>query len=240
MAIAPEELAQFRSESGLNQSAMAELLNDVLGMHYSGSTISAWEREHKPIPRHVQSALEDMIISAGGSVREDSPADDGEIPGADPQSRRPDLPPRFDSDTRIVPVPVPAGNMLQSAATEMFQGIGMGLEMAGAFIGGPKVIDSNGDGKVDISLLEQDGRIIAADAEKLGRAWAHLAEQNAWVARIIGSMTSGGAWVEVIMATSGTVFAVYQNHAGYAKFLQEQSRLTPTPEPEPAEDGSVI
>lgn len=239
MPILPEELAQLRSESGLTQTAMAELLNNVLDMHYTGTSISQWERGHKPIPDYVQEAIANI---AGGNLEasvELTPSTEEGTPDDSPRVRRPDVPPKAPEETaKIIPLPVSASTAMEAAATEMFRGIGQTIEMVGAFSGGAKVVDSNSDGIPDISLIELDGRTIANDAEKLGAAWAHLAESNAWVARIITSLTTGGAWVEVIMVTSQTAFSIYQNHAGYARFIAEQnSRPQPTPEPAEQADG---
>jgi transcriptional regulator with XRE-family HTH domain len=237
MSVRPEELAQFRSESGVSQKEFAELLNEALDMHYSGSQVSQWERGVKNIPSYVQ----DVILSLMGNPPESTPSPEGRATGETPEtasSRRPDIPPTPPEDFQLRnPLPVPQGSPLEAVAVEMFRGIGQTVEMIGAFTGGPKIISVQGG--PNISILELDGRTISADAESLGKAWAHLAETNTWVARVLTSLTTGGAWVEVIMATSGTAFKVYQNHAGYNKWLAEQSRQ-PEPEPVPENDGSLL
>lgn len=238
--LAPEELAQFRSECGLNQREFADFLNEITGRHYTGSTISAWERGHKTIPGFVQEVIQARVSGEETPELNGHSGDNGTagvLPPDAPGSRRPDLSPPPPDDFRVLPVPVPGKSALEEVAIEMFRGIGQTIEMVGAFSGQPKVVQ-DGQGAM-ISLLELDGRTITGDAETLGKAWAHLAAQNAWVARILTSMTSGGAWVEVIMATSGTVFKVYKNHAGYNEWLSKQSKQ-PEPTPEPAEDGSLI
>lgn len=235
MEIRPEELAQFRSESGWTQKDLAETLNRVLDMHYTGSQVSQWESGKKNIPGYVQEVISGLMGSPETVAPENGAAEGAST--AIPSFRRPDTPPGVPDDVQRIPVPVPAGNALETAAIEMFRGIGQGIELAGTVLGGPKIIQTQ-SGEM-ISLVQLDGRTIANDAEKLGTAWAHLAQTNAWVARILTSLTTGGAWVEVIMVTSQTAFQVYNNHAGYNRFLAEQSRA-PEPEPVPEQDGQVI
>lgn len=214
------ELSQFRSEAGLSQKALANLLNTALDMHYSSTTISQWETGKKPIPGHIEDAV--RLLANDGAI---DALTNAQVAADDAPTRPVDSAPRFDASASVfeVPSPVHRGTALEAACVEMFRGIGMMLEMTG-MVYGDKVLTDRATGQ-QMSLVQMDGKIVTEDAETLGRAWAKLAEQNAWVARIITSMTTGGAWVEVLMATSGTVYKVYSNHAQYAAWASEQSAV---------------
>lgn len=237
------ELAQFRSESGLTQGGLAGLLNDILDRKYTNSIISLWESGRKTIPSHVQAAIEQL--RDGQFPRDDTepyqngvnPVDEiiSEVTDEEqPKSKR-DIPPSRPSPTGIV---VPAMSM-EAMAIEMWLGIGQMVEFFAVATGQPKVMKVQGTNS-QISLLEADGRIIAANSERLGKAWAKLAQQNAWVARIMNSMTSGGAWVEVVAATGTMMVEVYRNHAEYAAWVSGQDARNPEQTTEAPDEASTI
>lgn len=233
--ITPEELKSFRKESGLTGNQLAELINTTLGMRYTNSSISKWENGQQDIPIYVQEAVEGLIAGIVPSQNGSDPTgSDGDAPVSEPgrampppHVRRPDTPPPPPSSTDLV-----RAVSMESMCIEMFQGIGQMVEFFGQITGQPEVltIGQRNGRPVNISLLAMDGRIIAEDSEALGKAWAKLAQQNAWVGRIIGSLTTGGAWVEVIAATSGTMVKVFRTHAEYSQFVREQQRSA-VPEP---------
>lgn len=234
--ITPEELKAFRKESGLTGNQLAELINTALGMRYTNSSISKWENGQQDIPIYVQEAVEGLIAGVVPSMNGSDPTGtDGDDPVSDvgramppPHLRRPDTPPPPPSGTTDLVRQV----SMESMCIEMFVGIGQMVEFFGQVTGQPEVLEigrENGR-PVRISLLAMDGRIIAQDSEALGKAWAKLAQQNAWVGRIVGSLTMGGAWVEVIAATSGTMVKVFRTHAEYSQWIREQQRPT-VPEP---------
>lgn len=247
--ISPAELAEFRTGNSLTQSELASILNDVLDMHYSGTSISQWERMKTPIPVYVQEAIERLRdgvsmpdFDGDGKIPDVTDLDPDEIrsqiesPVRGESIRRPDARPNTPPSVSILPTPM-STPLLETAAVEMWRGIGGMFELLGVTLGAEKVItDRNG---MKISLLEMDGRIIASHADQLGKAWARLAEQNAWVARILRSMTTGGAWVEVATVSSATVLDIYRNHAGYQAWLDSQ-QSAPILSDEPAADAAAV
>lgn len=239
--ISGPELREFRLASGLTGGQMAEILNTATGMRYTQSSISKWEKEYAVIPSYVQEALEGLMASAPSastngadpSSHDDSPVSPDAQPTPPASVRRPDT------------VPPPPKGMelarpisLESTCAEMFRGIGQMVELFAVTTGQPKVLNvgtENGQ-PVLISLLEADGRIIIQDSDDLGRAWAKLAAQNAWVGRIIGSLTTGGAWVEVIAATSGTMVKVFRTHVEYNQWSRQQRSVPEQRDPDQPEE----
>lgn len=216
----PEELAEIRSELGLSQDRLAkEILNPNLDRRYTSATISGWERGAKPIPDHVADFLFALraVSPSGAEDSGASPEPGGQLTGDAPPFREPDAPPQPQPQRPLVPM----GTALESVATEMFDGIGAMLETAGVFTRN--------------QAIEWDGKIIRADAKALGAAWGKLAEQNAWVKRILTSLTTGGAWVEVLAVTATTGKKMYDNHVSYAAFIRAQANGSAAAEP-PAQD----
>ena len=233
--ITGEEMRAWRRESGLTGAQLAALINDALGMRYTQSTVSKWENDLQGIPDYVQETMEGLIAGVvPPSMNGDDPAPQagGGDPGTSevgpqaPKPRRPDTPPPPPTGTDLVRVV-----SMESMCIEIFQGLGQMVEFFGQITGQPEVLEIGRQNGVPIriSLLAADGRIITQDAEALGKAWAKLAQQNAWVGRIIGSLTTGGAWVEVIAATSGTMVKVFRTHAEYSQWVREQQQR-PVPE----------
>jgi transcriptional regulator with XRE-family HTH domain len=237
--ITAQEMSEFRNAAGLSQAEMASILNDILDMHYGSNTISRWEKERTSIPGYVSDTIEAL---RDGGMTAPPPTINGTpqaemYPPTEAPFRKPDSAPKRPAGVSILPT-ADATPVLQQAAVEMWRGIGGMLELLGVTLGAPKVItDAN---NMKISLLEMDGRIVAAHAEPLGHAWARLAEQNAWVARILKSMTTGGAWVEVASATSATFLDVYRNHANYATWAREQTEPVPIDDSAAAESGASV
>jgi hypothetical protein len=219
----PPELLEWRRMSALSRKQAAEILSDILERPVSQAVVNNWESAKTRVPDDAAMVIRGL---RDGQVIKPPPSAEGPRVGRPPkQERQPDESPLAPEGGRVISL-IPAGTPpLEEICTEMWLGIGGMIELMGAM--GERVVSLPIPGTTPvqyekISLISMDGRIVRTDAEALGKAWARLAQQNAFVERILRSMSTGGAWIEVAFVTSQTMLKVYSNHIGYVQHLEEQ------------------
>lgn len=193
-----QQLRDYRKRQGLSQDALADVLNQALDRHYTSATVSAWERQAKPIPDHVAAFVDALLIDASLPPLESGPAG-----VSSPYTERgEDSAPPAPDDAPPAPgqqPPVSGPNAYARICTELWELVAAAVGMIGAAIGSEN--------------LMHDGKIISADKVALGNAYGKLAETNETFRRMLMGMTSGGAWLEVSLVTGMTVGKIWQNHA---------------------------
>lgn len=63
-----------------------------------------------------------------------------------------------------------------------------------------------------------DGQIISEHAKPIAEGWQTLAWENPAVAKVLDSLTSGGAWGAALMPTASLAIAVAANHGALTRF----------------------
>jgi hypothetical protein len=210
------DLKRLRERNGWSQSDLANALNVALERSYGTGSISPWENDRRNIPADVarfceQLMLETALPDAGSSPTppdgEPVAADEAPGPGAAPAGV-------------AQPVLVSGSGAYAKACEELWEMIGAAVGMAG--------------GAVRSDVLIDDGAIIVRDKAALGSAWGKLAETNDTFRKMLVSMTEGGAWMQVALATGTTFAKVSANHAEHARAARERATLNGNGYVEPA------
>lgn len=198
------ELRELRERRDWSQSDLSKALNLALGRNYGTGSISNWETGKRPIPKHVSTFLDELVMadaleaSANGSgppFIEPSyePPDDERQPAETTPSVAEDVAPGAPQQALVS-----QRSLYEKACIELWEMIAAGVGMVGAATGS--------------QALVLDGQIILGDREALGRAWGKLAETNDTFRKLLVSMTEGGAWLQVALATGTTVSKCWQSH----------------------------
>ena len=193
------EIQRLRERNGWTQQQLADMLNEALGKKYKPGRIGEWENGRTPVPKHIGSFLLELGLE---SILPDRDEGHGERDGGA------DEPVPGGEDT-FPPGPTaapPAGQQpltgysgaYARVCTELWELVATGVGMVGAVTGSEQ--------------LQQDGRIIEADKEALGRAYGKLAETNETFRKMLTGMTTSGAWLEVSLATGITAGKIMRNH----------------------------
>lgn len=206
-----EQLRRLRSQMGLSGRQMLELINESLseslgGKTWRASSYSRWENGEN-IPEPVDRFLETLALESSPLANLDDllPDDDtGQSPGDELGSPPPAQTPRSLA---------PSGSYTQ-ICTDLWGIVGLGVTTVGAGI--------------QSRAVENDGYIIDADKQKLGEAWGKLAEQNDVLKRWLMQAALGGAWLEVVLATGGTLMRCAQNHQQVRLAEQQQAEQEQT------------
>lgn len=205
---------RIREHLGLDKIGMAEVLSDALGRRYDNSRLGEWERDARSIPRGVAEFMEAMALEKGIggealTVPPPPPPDDN------------DVPPAADEPDRPAPQPAlsPNGGAYAKACEELWEMVGVGLTMVGSVTGS--------------QAMTIDGQIIVGDKQALGRAYGKLAETNETFRRLLISMTTSGAWLEVAVVTAGTASKMIGNHQQIAAAQRQQAERSEGDEPGP-------
>lgn len=200
-----EQLKDFRKRQGWTQAQLANLLNKGLDRQYDGTAVGRWENEKRPIPDYVESFLDSLELETAAAATFGPPteAQAAALDSEGFQSREPgdSAPPPPPGDAEGKPVgqlPLPGGGVHARVCEELWEMVATGVGLVGAVTGS--------------DAMRRDGEIILADKEALGRAWGKLAETNDTFRRMLLSMTSGGAWLEVAMVTGITAGKLVRNH----------------------------
>lgn len=201
------DLKRLRERNGWSQSDLASALNAALGKSYGTGSISPWENDKRNIPADVARFCEQLMLetalpdSGSSSTPPDGEpstvgADEAPGPGAAPSPQA---------------VLVSGSGAYAKACEELWEMIGAAVGMAG--------------GAVRSDVLIDDGAIIVRDKQALGSAWGKLAETNDTFRKMLVSMTEGGAWMQVALATGTTLAKVSANHAEHARAAREQAAM---------------
>lgn len=201
-----EELLALRERNGWTQKELADDLNVALGRRYNAETIRRFERGARNIPKGVETFLEQLSLSA---QLDQAFGDDG--PAAPPPPNRDSAPGGGDSAPAGLMEPQVAvgSGVYVRACEELWELIATGVGMVGAATNSPTLLN--------------DGAVIAADKEALGKAWGKLAETNETFRKLLVGMTEGGAWLQVAMVTGTTVSKCWQGHAFYNQQARAQA-----------------
>lgn len=65
---------------------------------------------------------------------------------------------------------------------------------------------------VSATINPFDGEVIANNAEALAESWHKIAQQNAFIKRILSSFLETSSWSAAIMATAAVAVPIMQNH----------------------------
>lgn len=83
-----------------------------------------------------------------------------------------------------------------------------------------------------------DGQLITEHAKPIAEGWNTLAQENASVAKVLDSLTSGGAWGAAIMPTASLAIALAANHGALGAFGSMFAK--PPSGGLPSEDASTV
>lgn len=238
-AVSADTVREIRSRLEMSQSAFATLLSKATDRNVTAGSISQWENGKRDVPDYAEIALLELDVADRLEPSEVPITEYPESP-YEASERPEDSVPGMPEDAARVSVaqPMPMGSAMERAAIEMWQGIGGMVELAGAFVGGPKVIRVEGS-NARLNVIELDGRTISGDSIALGKATAKLAAQNAWVSRILHSMTAGGAWVDFTVAVSQTSMRIYRNHEEYSEWVRSEQARRSSPSGPVDTEGTV-
>ncbi len=209
------ELRELRQRNGWTQKQIAELLNSSLERKYTNGTIGSWENEKRRVPAEVERLLAGLELERAFPL--EPPPLDGETiePDGGPDDSAPPPPPGSESRGQL-PLPTGGDPRFARVCEELWEMVATGVGMVGAVTGS--------------EALRRDGEIILADKQALGKAYGKLAETNATFRRMLTSMTSGGAWLEVALVSGVTAGKMMRSHQGLKEQqrrqrLEEQTRL---------------
>lgn len=205
-----EQLAQIRKANGWTQKQLAEMLSSALGKSYASNRVGEWERDRVKIPAHIETFVTELGLSTILTDDRTSDAEPRPFPPAEGEPVLDSHPPTpDDQQPRLLPQePLTSSSGAYSrVCQEMWELVATAVGMVGAVTGNER--------------LQQDGVIIDADKEALGKAYGKLAETNETFRRMLTGMTASGAWLEVSLVTGITAGKVMRNHQR-AKPLPEQ------------------
>lgn len=193
-----ETLRRLREGRNWSQAELAELLNAALERNYESASIGRWETGARKVPKDVSAYLE--VLALQTALPGVDPADQLYGPQEEPDgdSAPPDPNPAPEPPVGQQPYPG-AANGYERLCTELFEMVATGVGMVGAVLGSEP--------------LMRDGAIIDADKEALGRAYGKLAQTNETFRRMLQSMTTSGAWLEVALVSGTTAGKLWRNHA---------------------------
>jgi transcriptional regulator with XRE-family HTH domain len=225
---AGERVREFRRLNGLKtQQQLVEHLERNIGLKVSSSTVGRWENDQTHTPERVIAYLEGRITDDDQAPPQAPP----EGAQAVPPPMGEDLPPgSFGDETRaqerepIRPLQI-TSQLYEKACVDLWDMIGFGFVVAGQGLGRRVIYD--------------DGLIIQANKQELGRAYGKLAEQNETFRRVIVGMTQGGVWVEVVGVTVKLGMQLAQNHQRVAQQPPPEPEPQPEPEPAASKDGAA-
>lgn len=84
---------------------------------------------------------------------------------------------------------------------------------------------------VSATINPFDGEVIASNAEALAESWHKIAQQNAFIKRILSSFLETSSWSAALMATAAVAVPIMQNHriipAGIPHPFAKPPRLAP-------------
>lgn len=146
-----------------------------------------------------------------------------------PPKPSPSPPPRPQAKKAAPPPPTPrrkpTAAQLQGKLEDTFSGIALALMAAGD---------------------EHCATIMATQAKPLAEAWARLAARNPRVEQILTTLTSGGAYAEVVTVTLATALPIAAHHSPvlrdrlvafpFGGMVQPEE---PAPEPAASDNGST-
>jgi transcriptional regulator with XRE-family HTH domain len=220
-----DELRALRERQGWSQEALGELLKASMGKG-SSTTVGKWEKGVRPVPQDVASFLGqleleqaypppdefDRVLEGEHEPPLDSEASSSR--GGNGDAVPPPPPPTREAAEAVAGQPplLPGGNAYSRVCEELWELVATGLGMVGAVTGSES--------------LRQDGLIIAADKQALGKAYGKLAETNDTFRRMLVGMTSGGAWTEVALVSGITFGKCYRSHQAIRerKAIEEQAQ----------------
>lgn len=211
-SMSAEELLRFRDRRGLSQQQLADLLNEALGKKYTNESVRRWEKDRGP-SKEVAAFLEQLQLAEFSNTVGGDDLDGAEawtLPPPDTEASGDPLAP-----PPAHPVLSPTGGVFAKTCEELFDLISTGLGIIGGAVGSEAMIYDSG--------------VIAADKKALGRAYGKLAETNDTFRKMLLSMTSGGAWVEVAMVTGGTVSKMWNGHQQLAAERRAQRDIDEPP-----------
>ena len=200
-----EELQAFREKQGWSREQLRQLLNEALpddkGYSSKSDVIGRWERGERKMPGHVGVLLDALELEAAFPPDELGRTLEGAI---EPEPVGEDSPPPPPGEDRPAPSGVAqlvgtGGNpALARVCEELWEMVATGFGVVGAVTGS--------------EALRRDGEIILAEKEALGKAYGKLAETNATFRKMLTSMTTSGAWLEVAMVTGITGGKMMRSH----------------------------
>jgi hypothetical protein len=208
--VRPADLKAWREREGYTYKQVVELINAALpdraySVKSARNLISRWEQGERQMPADVERLLDTIALDqALGEPRVEPPLDDY-VPPDDSPGMAGDTAPPPPGGTPAggarpggLVLPTEADPTLVRVCTELWEMIATGIGMVGAATGS--------------TALRRDGEIIHGDKQALGKAYARLAEQNDTFRRMLTSMTSSGAWLEVAMVSGMTAGKMMRSH----------------------------
>lgn len=201
-----EELQEFREKQGWSREQLRQLLNEALpddkGYSAKSDVVGRWERGERKMPAHVGVLLDALELEAAFPPDELGRTLEGAV---EPEPVAEDSPPPPPGE-RPAPTPSGVGQLvgtggnpaLARVCEELWEMVATGFGVVGAVTGS--------------DALRRDGEIILAEKEALGKAYGKLAETNATFRKMLTSMTSSGAWLEVAMVTGITGGKMMRSH----------------------------
>lgn len=205
------ELRDFREQQGWTYRQLVELINAALpdrdySLKSAQNLVSRWEKGERKMPADVERLLDGLALDAalgaepGRSV--EPPLDDYEAPAGPAADSTPPPPdgaagaPHQTGGGLMLPTEVDP--RLARLCEDLWEMVATGVGIVGAATGS--------------DVLRRDGEIILGDKKALGKAYARLAETNATFRRMLTSMTTSGAWLEVAMVSGMTAGKMMRSH----------------------------
>lgn len=202
-----QDLNRIQSTLALTDADLLTLLNGTLERKYNGTRLREWKQDERPVPKIVASLLENLTLERGLGL-DDTAATDSlddtveQLLREEAGDTAPGVGGAAAEKTKTVALLAGGKGAYTKTCVDLWQIVGLGVSSTGALMGSAAIV--------------VDGQIIDADAQALGEAWGKLAEQNQVFARWLMQASMGGAWLQVVLATGGTMAKIVQNHAAQA------------------------
>lgn len=198
-------MLELRKRRGWSQEQLSELLKTSMGRG-SVTMIRRWEKSERTIPQDIGVFLGELALEERfptdrflGDTTYEEPPEGSPDPTLASGDSAPPPPPTSAGGQAAGQLPLHAGGGVYArVCEELWELIATSVGMVGAVTGSKN--------------LQADGRIILADKEALGKAWGKLAETNDTFRRMLTSLNSSGAWLEVALVTGITAGKVMRNH----------------------------
>ena len=190
-----DELRAYRERQGWTRQQLAELFSASLERPVSKATVADWERGRSKVrveAAQFLASLDELDTDIGDILEGEHEPPSGPGDSAPP-------PPPPSGEPRPSLELIPGGDPRYARiCEELWEIVATGVGVVGAV--------------TSSETLQADGRIIVTDKKELGKAWGKLAETNPTFRRWLMSASTGGAWIEVALATGITAGRVLRNH----------------------------
>lgn len=228
------ELVDWQEAAGLSDEGLAVLLSDRTEREVPVERVRRWRVRPAQVPLYVREALgldqrrEEAATAPHEPSSDEQPFRVGDEPPAEPEAA--ERQPRPQPGRALEPV-VPDFDVrtVHEVLTTAYQMVGKGAQYAAR---------PNADG-----LKPDYERVFDAHAVRCADAWIELAKRDAKVARVLTTLTAGGAWGQVVLI-HGSLVASLLVVAGKIRVpdgavpLAPDVDARPAAQPPPSSDGN--